>query len=1473
MKHPKTFPKIKQNLIHILSLIFLIFLFQQTSTAQPRIVWDSTYGGSGSEYGHDFARIPGGFIAVSKCTSNNFNVSAATDPDGSGNHSMGAIATQDFWIQKLNDNGQIIWQNSLGGDGAEEATCVTPTSDGGYILAGFIGGVFGTISATGDLAIPDADASGTRGGTADMWIVKLNSAGIMQWHNIVGGSGSDYANDIIQTSDGGYLVIGDSYSTDLDAAAANDVDGSGRHGALPNPDIWAIKLRPNGTIQWSNMLGGSTFDYGGSCIQVANGYLISGTSSSSNGDLALPDVDGTPAHGSYDYWVIKLDLNGNQVWDNAIGGSGTDCLYASPGIIATTDGNFVLVGRGGSTNGDEATALDVDGAGHHGGAADFFAVKINSSGNILWRNSIGTTGWDEIQSAYIACDGGIILSGHSDVVPVNGDKTRANPNNNRAPWMVKLNNAGIIEWDYVYASAGPGFDGPHHGLSYGMTKDYYVLTDSIGGDYFVLTSSQNPAGGDKTAPHKGSFDSWLLKFTFELTANYRSDVVCFGTPTQFTDQSTFTNLRPLPTYSWHFGDAASGALNTSTLKNPVHNFTAPGNYVVMQCVQYECKYDTMIKTINVPLPPDVSFTANYYVCNGSSISISPTVNPTGGSYSWSGGQTTSSISVSPVSNTTYSIVYTDITGCTNSAATTVTVNPVPVLGILSQNNVLCFGGSTGSATVNVISGLAPYTYSWNPSGQASALAVGLSAMTYTSTVTDGNGCSTTITATITEPPLLQPFIPASNDIICNGGTTGWALAGAIGGTVPYSYSWSSVPSQTTSTASNLTAGVYSVIITDDNNCTAQRSITLTEAPAITTTITVLSSPLCNGDATGSISIALSNGTAPFNYLWSPGNYTNSIVTGLTAGLYSVSINDINGCTAQSSINITEPTLLTMSPTSTPDHCLSGDGTASINPGGGTLNYTYSWSSSLQTTSTITGLSAGTYTATLTDNNGCSISAPMVVTPIAVDTLLNPSITNASCNGSCDGVATLQVSGSANGPYNYTWNTVPAQNSITATGLCTGSYVLTVSDASGCKDNISIFIAEPSPLTATLTSTSTLCFGDNTGTATVNVSGGTPGYIYNWQGGQASQTATGFLSGIYSVTITDNNGCTIAPTVQVNDSPQLIVTIAPSAPICDGQQTILNSNVGGGTPGYTYLWNTGQITSGITTPTLASNTSFSLLVTDNNGCTANAVTQVTVNALPIVNFSSDVTAGCKPLCVNFTNTSPMSHSQVWNFGDGGNSAQTNPLYCYNQTGSYSVTLIITDNNGCSNSLTQNNYITVHPDPVASFTATPQPATILNPTVFFRSNDVGVSGWYWSFGDALNSSSTDQNTNYTYSDTGNYTVRLVVVNEFGCRDIAEKTVRINPDFILYVPNSFTPNGDDINDLFTPIGIGVDVDEYVLYIYDRWGSQIFKSTQPNVGWDGKANDGKNVAQMDVYVWKVITRDVLGGLHRYEGHISLIK
>jgi gliding motility-associated-like protein len=412
------------------------------------------------------------------------------------------------------------------------------------------------------------------------------------------------------------------------------------------------------------------------------------------------------------------------------------------------------------------------------------------------------------------------------------------------------------------------------------------------------------------------------------------------------------------------------------------------------------------------------------------------------------------------------------------------------------------------------------------------------------------------------------------------------------------------------------------------------------------------------------------------------------------------------------------------------------------------------------------------------------------------------------------------------------------------------------------------------LTATINATSVSCFGESDATATIQQSGGTPTYTYVWDNGQTTPIATGIAAGIFSCTVTDNNGCTTTSAFNIIEPQQLVATINPPFSICAGQTANLSSNVSGGTPSYNYNWSNGAITANTSVTPASNPANYNLVVTDANGCTTTALTTVSVNPLPDVTFSSDIIQGCGPLCVTFTNSTPNTVFTLWGLGNGA-SSQGNPdaTNCYTTPGAYSVTLTVTDINGCVGTTQKVNYITVHPNPVASFTATPQPASILSPVVYFTDLSIGAISWTWSFGDVASSSSSIQNPNYVYPDTGNYAAQLVVTNEFGCKDSTYREIRINPDFVMYVPNTFTPNGDNINDIFIPVGIGMEGDYYEFLVYDRWGDVIFKSNSTNLGWNGKANGGVELAQQDTYVWRVSLRDVLGVKHLYVGNVNLIR
>lgn len=283
----------------------------------------------------------------------------------------------------------------------------------------------------------------------------------------------------------------------------------------------------------------------------------------------------------------------------------------------------------------------------------------------------------------------------------------------------------------------------------------------------------------------------------------------------------------------------------------------------------------------------------------------------------------------------------------------------------------------------------------------------------------------------------------------------------------------------------------------------------------------------------------------------------------------------------------------------------------------------------------------------------------------------------------------------------------------------------------------------------------------------------------------------------------------------------------------------------------------------------------LVVTSDSLCVDSVQNDVTVYPLPETFFISDVVEGCQPLEVNFIDQSTVSSGSIvgwlWNMGEKNVTSDAQfPNYTYTDTGTYTLSLKVVTDNGCLDSLTINDMITVYPVPYASFDASPQPTTIVYPWVEFSdasSND--VMEWDWSFGDGT--FGVLQNEAHEYPDTGAYLVTLIVHNQYGCTDTTDDIILINGDFTFYIPNAFTPNNDGYNDEF--FGQGIGINKYALRIYNRWGEQVFFTDDPNVKWDGTIRGGTEPVQNEVFVYRVELEDILGEIHIYNGHVTLIR
>jgi gliding motility-associated-like protein len=491
---------------------------------------------------------------------------------------------------------------------------------------------------------------------------------------------------------------------------------------------------------------------------------------------------------------------------------------------------------------------------------------------------------------------------------------------------------------------------------------------------------------------------------------------------------------------------------------------------------------------------------------------SASVLPSGGSpsytYAWSPTGGTASAATGLTAGN-YSCTITDAAGCTLVRAFTLT-EPSQVISTSSQTNNACFGGATGTATVNSSGGVPAYTYVWAPAGGTNATATGLPAGTFTCTITDANGCNSTMSFTITEPTAVTSSVSVV-DATCL--TPGSATVAPSGGTGPYTYLWS--PSGgTNATENNLNPGTYTVTITDANNCTATQTATISIASNVAATATSTNIN-CFGNTTGTASVSPTGGTSPYTYSWSPTGGTNATATGLGAGTYTCTITDANGCQVAQTVTVTAPSQLTASPFVTNILCNGqSNGSATVTAAGGTPGYTYAWLPSGGTNPTATGLSLGTYTCAITDANGCTTTQSVIITqptPVAI------SVTSVDVCPATPAIISALGSGGV-GPYTYSWSNGPATATQTVPVTSSTTFTCTVTDANGCSTTaISTVTLNPLPV-ATITNTSVngvyvlspsteLCFTGSNGVA-------------SWEWGLNSTSTSTDQSPCIPVTVSD-----------------------------------------------------------------------------------------------------------------------------------------------------------------------------------------------------------------------------------------------------------------------------------------------------------------------------------------------------------------
>lgn len=907
---------------------------------------------------------------------------------------------------------------------------------------------------------------------------------------------------------------------------------------------------------------------------------------------------------------------------------------------------------------------------------------------------------------------------------------------------------------------------------------------------------------------------------------------------------------------------------------PIENL-APGTYTLEATTPQGCS-QVVPFTIDERNPISILANSTSVSCNGTAdgaISVTVSGGSPGYQYQIDGEPFVATPNFNNLTAGLHTIGVRDRFGCTASVDVVVPA-PDPITLQLLPRDPSCTEATNGSIESIVGNTTGEVTYAWS-TNSAQPLIFGLSEGNYCLTVTDERGCSATACADLRAPSPLVVAQTDSRTISCNGGSDGLASVTVGGGRTPYRYRWDDPLEQIADTARFLTAGSYSVVVTDSSGCTTTASVTVAEPPALTLDFAITDGD-CTSEMAGQVTALAGGGTEPFTFSWEDGSAAAQRQQ-LMAGSYGITVTDANGCTIEDSARVAGPPApLVLDIEQTAQTC-SGETANAVRvsaQGGAGSTYTYNWSTGAST-ATVTELPPGTYGVTVTDGATCINDTTielLALEPIDFILIAEPPTCQGDNNG---GMGVTQITGGIGqeeSDYQFQWSN--GSTEIALTNLMGGiTYSVTVTDAQGCSGVRERLLREPEAVSFELTANQIRCAGDTNGEIRLtNIQGSNPElFSIGYEGGpplQQDSVLRDLAAGTYRVIVSDAAGCQQRQEVSIGQPLPLAAELEVVDLRCfEGSDGSARALITGGIPPYTYAWSNGsQEPFAAQLPT----GDYSLTVTDANQCTLQS--SLTVNNPPLLSSGirvEDIT--CNGGADGEIIIDPSGGEAPYNFSLDNEFYTSSNTFQGLDAGTYSV--FVRDRNGCifpaEVAVSEPPALGVElGDPIELLFGD---SLLLLPTISNANDPVELR---WREGTLGTLDCTDCLSPMATPDATTF-IELTAIDANGCSATDQVEIRVLRDRQVYVPTAFSPNNDGQNDQLTVYGRETTQIE-IFQVFDNWGTLVFEQSNlpindETAGWDGIFRNQQ--LPTGAYVWRAVVVFSDGFTVNRHGSVMLVR